>query len=180
MLGFGKGISMDIELWFRKSKKPNWIERLIQFRLVTEFSHVELAFKFEDVDKYECVSAYPHGVTLVLREPTDEFVRVPVLGLDAEQKRRIYAKLGEFQFPASYDFLGVAELAINKPSSDNTHWYCSEICCYLLQQGDIFKFFDWRKAEIGDLYAAVTSRFETVLELESKGGYHGNNSKVFE
>lgn len=148
------------ELWFTAPPKPNWFQRLIQWRTMGRWTHVRLAIACDL--GWEMLEAREGGVRqrFVPAPPQDVAERVPLRLANAQlaQVRGWWAAhIGE-----AYDAVGLIELAIGKSSSDKSAWFCSEAVTASLQAAGIFRFADAGRVNPQELWAMAMAREEAI------------------
>lgn len=125
-----------VELWFLKPEKPKWYQRLIQFRTMGRFPHVELVIGGV---MYSSVA----GEGGVRKKPATEperYERVPIELEEggAEAARQWF----ERHLHEVYDARGLLEIGTGRRASDERAWYCSEACVAALRAAGIWHWMD--------------------------------------
>lgn len=114
------------------------ISKIIRWRTNSDVAHVELVF---DKAAGLCFSAKPgedvRFVTITNLDDTRYWKVVPLRGVDeaamlAEAQRIVAGK-------PKYDMRGIIRFFAGQRQTDETRWFCSEICTHLAQVGGAFK-----------------------------------------
>ena len=146
-----------VELWFLLPQKPRWYQRLIQWRTIGRFAHVELV-----IDGTTMYSAVPGegGVRSKPATEPDRYVRVPVQLArgGAEAARQWF----ERHLHAVYDARGLVEIAAGQRASDDRAWYCSEACVAALRAAGIWHWMDPSTSTPESVWYAAMARAEAM------------------
>jgi hypothetical protein len=146
-----------MELWFRRAKR-NWLERIIAWRTIGPYSHVEAV-----LGPWAWSAVPGQGVRRIpLNElnPAD-FDKIRVSRLDERAVEDWFLEHeGE-----TYDVVGLLELAAGKPSSDPRAWYCSECCCQAMKSGGAFPSIPSAGVHPFMLWAMALAREDTLKEV---------------
>lgn len=113
------------------------ISKVIRWRTNSEFSHVELVL---DLDKCKCFSAQ---INEGLRYRDVSWLKderywklVPLRFVDEAAIRAEVERLAASG--AEYDLRGIVNFFAGKRQTDETRWFCSEVCTHLAQVGGAF------------------------------------------
>jgi len=128
-----------IQLWFSAPQKPNWFQRIIQWRQRGPWSHVRMAIDAGERG-WEVLESREGGVrqSFAERPPSDvaDVVPVPANAAQVAQVRGWWAA----HIGAPYDAVGLVEIFIGKATSDDKAFVCSEACAAALRTAGIFAF----------------------------------------
>lgn len=147
------------ELWFWRPQKPNWFQRLIQWRQIGPWSHVAVAIG--SARGWEVLESRDGGVQQrFMARPPAEVQRVAITLSDSQlaQLRGWWAAhIGE-----AYDAVGLIEIALGKSSTDKSAWFCSEAATASLQAAGVFRFADAGRVSPQELWAMAKAREEAI------------------
>lgn len=146
-------------LLFFRPEKPNWFQKLIQWRQLGPWSHVAMAIDAGERG-WEVLESREGGVRqqFMIELPPAEIVRVHMSDYQLAQVRGWWAAhIGE-----AYDAVGLIEVAIGRSSSDKQAWFCSEACAAALQAASIFVFADAGRVTPQELWAMAQARREAL------------------
>lgn len=156
----------SVWLWFSRPEKPNWFQRLIQWRQLGPWSHVRMAFD-AGARGWEICESREGGVRQWFspKPPADvaEAVELPV----SEQQLAAIRGWWASHIGDGYDAVGLIELAAGRGSSDKSAWFCSEACTAALQAAGIFGFSDAARVTPQELWAMAQARKEALYFIES-------------
>ncbi|MGQ9845873.1 MAG: hypothetical protein ACUVQP_00010 [Bacteroidales bacterium] len=139
--------------------KEGFISKIIKFRTLSDVYHVEFLIYLSG--NWYVISADPTEGFVITKEVRDldkylESHRIILVPLNKEDVDRVLDYLaGTVGKP--YDYVGIAEISVNKSSSVKDYWYCSELCTAALQVANIMLHLDPGKTSPGDLKIAILS-----------------------
>jgi hypothetical protein len=116
-----------------------FLARMIRWRTNGECHHVEFVLNLEDG---QCFSAQlGEGVrykTITNLTDTEKWDLVPVHGL---KKRAVFAEcVAMASNKLKYDWRGLLRFFAGKRQTDESRYWCSEVCAHLMQKGGAFLF----------------------------------------
>lgn len=143
-----------VELWFLRPSKPKWYQRLIQWRTMGQFPHVELVLGGV---MYSSVA----GEGGVRKRPAADparYERVRVAVGSAEAAKQWF----ERHLHETYDAKGLLEIGAGGRASDERAWYCSEACVAALRAAGIWHWMDPSTSTPESVWYAAKSREEAL------------------
>ena len=160
-----------IELWFKK-RTTQWLDRLISFRTLSPYSHVELVLgatapELELGSNFTGFSADGSvGGTrpTVLHWDPNKWERVIFreLVIGAPGYIEVLETAEELLY-RPYDYFNLKDLLVGKtPPKDPYALQCAEFCTYCLQSAGIFTFVHPGTVTPGSLYLMSKAREEVI------------------
>jgi hypothetical protein len=148
-------------LWFSRPQKPNWFQRIIQWRQRGPWSHVRMAFD-AGARGWEVLESREGGVrqwfTTELPADVAEVVPVEATAAQIATIRGWWAA----HIGAGYDAVGLIEIFLGRPTSDDQAFTCSEPCAASLHAALIFAFADPRGVDPMQLWLMARARQEAL------------------